>query len=276
MKKKLSQAHVLLAAVILAVFSAVPFLWLLMTSLRGGDVFGGSGLASLIPQEWTLDYYAKLLAAGEQMPLLRFLGNTVLICAAGVFLEVTLSSMAAYPLARMEFPGRNAVFAIMLSTLMLPSQANMIVNFVTIRNLGLFDTLIAVVLPGAVSVFGIFIMRQAFLVVPRDLEDAARLDGCSEWGIFRHVMLPLTRPAQGTLALFAFTAHWNSFMWPLVVLKSSDLYPISVGLSYMAQTFDSDFRMTAAGIVLATLPIIAVFMLIQKQFIRGITAGAVK
>ncbi len=276
MKKKLSQAHVLLAAVILAVFSAVPFLWLLMTSLRGGDVFGGSGLASLIPQEWTLDYYAKLLAAGEQMPLLRFLGNTVLICAAGVSLEVALSSMAAYPLARMEFPGRNAVFAIMLSTLMLPSQANMIVNFVTIRNLGLFDTLIAVVLPGAVSVFGIFIMRQAFLVVPRDLEDAARLDGCSEWGIFRHVMLPLTRPAQGTLALFAFTAHWNSFMWPLVVLKSSDLYPISVGLSYMAQTFDSDFRMTAAGIVLATLPIIAVFMLIQKQFIRGITAGAVK
>lgn len=276
MKKKLSQAHVYLAAVILAVFSAMPFLWLLMTSLRGGDVFGGSGLASLIPQEWTTVYYAKLLAAGEQMPLLRFLGNTVLICAAGVFLEVALSSMAAYPLARMDFPGRNIVFAIMLSTLMLPSQANMIVNFVTIRNLGLFDTLIAVVLPGAVSVFGIFIMRQAFLVVPRDLEDAARLDGCSEWGIFRHVMLPLTRPAQGTLALFAFTAHWNSFMWPLVVLKSSDLYPISVGLSYMAQTFDSDFRMTAAGLTLATLPIIAVFLLIQKQFIRGITAGAVK
>ena len=184
--------------------------------------------------------------------------------------------MAAYPLARMDFPGRNVVFAVMLSTLMLPSQANMIVNFVTIRNLGLFDTLIAVVLPGAVSVFGIFIMRQAFLVVPRDLEDAARLDGCSEWGIFRHVMLPLTRPAQGTLALFAFTAHWNSFMWPLVVLKSSDLYPISVGLSYMAQTFDSDFRITAAGIVLGTLPIIAVFLLIQKQFIRGITAGSVK
>ncbi len=212
----------------------------------------------------------------EQLPLLRFFWNTALICVWGVVLEVSLAALAAYPLARMEFKGKTLVFALLLSTLMLPTQANMIVNFVTIRWLGLFNTLSAVVLPAATSVFGIFLMRQAFLVVPRELEDAARIDGCGELGIFWHVMLPLSRAALGTLALFAFVSHWNSFLWPLVVLKSAELYPLSVGMAYMAETFDSDFRLVAAGSVAGMLPILILFLLVQKQFIRGITAGAVK
>lgn len=262
--------------VALALFTTVPFLWLLSTSLKSGDVFTGGGLLDLIPKQPTLEYYGKLLRMQEQLPLLRFFLNTAILCFWGVVLEVTFAALAAYPLARMEFPGKGLVFAALLSTLMLPNQANMIVNFVTIRYLGLFDTLTAVVLPTAGSVFGIFLMRQAFLVVPRELEDAARIDGCHELQIFWHVMLPLTRPALGTLALFAFVAHWNSFMWPLVVLKSAELYPLSVGMAYMAESFESEFRLVAAGSVLGMLPIILMFLLLQKQFIRGITAGAVK
>ncbi len=260
----------------LALFATVPFLWLLSTSLKSGDVFTSRGLLDLIPREPTLEYYVRLLGMSEQLPLLRFFWNTALICVWGVVLEVSLAALAAYPLARMEFKGKTLVFALLLSTLMLPTQANMIVNFVTIRWLGLFNTLSAVVLPAATSVFGIFLMRQAFLVVPRELEDAARIDGCGELGIFWHVMLPLSRAALGTLALFAFVSHWNSFLWPLVVLKSADLYPLSVGMAYMAETFDSDFRLVAAGSVAGMLPILVLFLLVQKQFIRGITAGAVK
>jgi len=260
----------------LALFATVPFLWLLSTSLKSGDVFTSRGLLDLVPREPTLEYYIRLLGMNEQLPLLRFFWNTAVICVWGVVLEVSLAALAAYPLARMEFKGKTLVFAMLLSTLMLPTQANMIVNFVTIRWLGLFDTLTAVVLPAATSVFGIFLMRQAFLVVPRELEDAARIDGCGELGIFWHVMLPLSRAALGTLALFAFVSHWNSFLWPLVVLKSAELYPLSVGMAYMAETFDSDFRLVAAGSVAGMLPILVLFLLVQKQFIRGITAGAVK
>ena len=260
----------------LALFATVPFLWLLSTSLKSGDVFTSRGLLDLIPREPTLEYYVRLLGMSEQLPLLRFFWNTAVICVWGVVLEVSLAALAAYPLARMEFKGKTLVFALLLSTLMLPTQANMIVNFVTIRWLGLFNTLSAVVLPAATSVFGIFLMRQAFLVVPRELEDAARIDGCGELGIFWHVMLPLSRAALGTLALFAFVSHWNSFLWPLVVLKSAELYPLSVGMAYMAETFDSDFRLVAAGSVAGMLPILILFLLVQKQFIRGITAGAVK
>jgi len=260
----------------LALVATVPFLWLVSTSLRSGDVFTARGLVDLVPRDWTVEYYVRLFQVTEQLPLLRFFWNTLVICLWGVLLEVGLAALAAYPLARMEFPGKALVFAALLATLMLPTQANMIVNFVTIRWLGLFDTLTAVVLPTATSVFGIFLMRQAFLVVPRDLEDAARLDGCGEFGVFWHVMLPLSRAALGTLALFAFVAHWNSFMWPLVVLKSAELYPLSVGMAYMAETFDSDFRLVAAGSVAGMLPILVLFLLVQRQFIRGITAGAVK
>jgi putative chitobiose transport system permease protein len=119
-------------------------------------------------------------------------------------------------------------------------------------------------------------MRQAFLVVPKDLEDAARMDGASEWYIFSRVMVPLTRPALGTLALFSFVSHWNSFMWPLVILQDRAKYPLSVGLAYMANAFDSNFKVVAAGSVLSMIPILLMFLAMQKQFIRGITAGAVK
>lgn len=258
----------------MTLFLTGPFLFLLSTSLEGGDLFRLESPADLLPKEPTLEAYPAVFERLPDLP--RFFLNTALICFFGVTLELIFASLAAYPLARMEFRGKNLVFALMLATLMLPAQANMIVNFVTIRFLGLFDTLVAVFLPSAVSVFGVFLMRQAFLVIPRELEDAARIDGCGDFWIFSRIMLPLAKPALGTLGLFAFVAHWNSFMWPLVILKSRELYPLPVGLNYMANAFDSEFRLVAAGSVLAMLPIILLFLALQKQFISGITAGAVK
>ncbi|MFA5504491.1 MAG: carbohydrate ABC transporter permease [Vulcanimicrobiota bacterium] len=251
-----------------------PFLFLLSTSLEGDDVFRLETLADLLPNQFDTSAYREVFV---KLPDLKyFFLNTAFLCFFGVLLELCFATLAAYPLARMNFAGKGWIMAALLATMMLPSQANIIVNFVTIRQIGLYDTLTAVLLPSAVSVFGIFLMRQAFLVVPKDLEDAARMDGAGEWYIFRHVMVPLTRPALGTLALFSFVAHWNSFMWPLVILQERSNYPLSVGLAYMANTFDSNFRLVAAGSVMAMIPILVLFLVLQKQFIKGITAGAVK
>ncbi|MGM9991591.1 MAG: carbohydrate ABC transporter permease [Candidatus Bruticola sp.] len=253
----------------------MPFWWLFITSWKADGVYG-TGLHLLWPTRWTSAYYERLFAANNQLPLLRFFINTVLYCILGVLLEVSIAALAAYPLARLTFKGKEAVMLVLAAVLALPSQANTIINFTTIRALGLYDTVLGVILPGAVSVFTVLLCRQAFLNIPRELEDAARLDGCGEWAIFYHVCLPLNMPVLSTAALFAFTANWNSFLWPLVILKSEKFYPISVGLAYLSSSFDSDFRVVAAGSFLAALPMIIFFLAIQKHFIKGITSGAIK
>ena len=202
--------------------------------------------------------------------------NTLLITGAGVGLNLLLCSLAAYPLARMRFPGRNLIFFVLLSTLMLPSHVGLIVNFVTMTRLRLIDTYAAVVLPSAVSVFGIFLLRQQYLSIPQELEDAARIDGASELGIWWRVMLPLIAPGLATLAIFEFVAFWNSFLWPLIVLKSPEKYPLAVGLLYLSGLFAHNTRLIAAGAVMMTVPIIVVFLFTQRYFMRGITLGAIR
>lgn len=256
----------------LAAFSVFPLLWLLSIAVRAtGGVFGFP--PELLPWPPTA---ANFVTVWETMPLPRFFANTVLLCGAAVALNVVLCAMAAYPLARIEFPGRKLVAALLLSTLMLPGHVGMIVNFVTLLRLGLVDTYAGVLLPGAVSVFGIFLLRQAFLTVPAELEDAARLDGASEWAIWWRVMLPVVAPALAALALFEFVAVWNSFLWPLIVLKTPEKYPLAVGLLYLSGLFAHNTRAVAAGAVLMTVPIVVVFLFTQRYFLRGLTVGAVR
>lgn len=205
-----------------------------------------------------------------------FMLNTLKICFMGVFLTLLVSSLAAYPLARYSFPGRDLLFFCILSTLLLPEEAGLIVNFMTVSRLGLGDTLMGVYLPSVATAFGIFLMRQAFLTIPGELEDAARLDGAGELGIWRYVMLPLARPALATLAIFSFVAYWNSFLWPLIILKDPGKFPVAVGLSWLAGTFSTNFRFVAAGSVLTMIPILLLFLFLQKQFLKGMTQGAIK
>ncbi len=258
--------------VALAIFTTFPLLWLASVALRRtGSVFGVPPV--LVPWPMTLANFATVW---QTMPLPQFFLNTLILCGIGVAANVLFCALAAYPLARMEFPGRRVIFALLLSTLMLPGHVGLIVNFVTLMRLRLIDTYAGVLLPGAVSVFGIFLLRQAFLTVPQELEDAARIDGASEWTIWLRVMLPVIAPALAALALFEFVAVWNSFLWPLIVLKSPDKYPLAVGLLYLSGLFAHNTRAVAAGAVLMTLPIIVVFLFTQRYFIRGLTVGAVR
>lgn len=255
----------------LAVFTAFPLLWLLSTALRtGGRVFGFPP-----PLPWPLGFN-NFIGVWETMPIPRFMLNSLLITGIGVGLNLLLCSLAAYPLARMRFPGRNLIFFTLLSTLMLPSHVGLIVNFVTMVRLHLIDTYAAVVLPSAVSVFGIFLLRQQYLSIPQELEDAARIDGASELGIWWRIMLPLIAPGLATLAIFEFVAFWNSFLWPLIVLKSPDKYPLAVGLLYLSGLFAHNTRLIAAGAVIMTAPILVVFFFTQRYFMRGITLGAIR
>jgi len=261
----------------LALLMVGPFCYLLLGSVARGNVMSFFKVNS--PTEWlnsaryTLDAYRSVWEVFRDMNLF---GNTLVICFFGVVAEIVVASLAAYPLARMQFFGKNLIFVAMLSTMMLPAQASMIVNFNTIRLLGLFDTYAAVILPSAVSVFAIFLMRQSYITIPRELEEAARIDGAGDFTIWWRIMVPLSRPALGTLTIFSFVSYWNSFMWPLVILKHQDRYPLAVGIQFIAEVFDKSFGKVAAASTLSVIPIIAVFLLMQRQFIRGITAGAVK
>jgi putative chitobiose transport system permease protein len=254
------------------VITAFPFLWLLTTSLRAsGTVFGFPPV--IIPRPVTL---ANFVGVWQTMPIGRFALNTVYITGMGILLTLATSALAGYPLARMRFPGRDVIFYAIVGSLMLPEHVGLILNFVTMMRLHLVDTYAAVYLPSIASIFGIFLLRQAYLVIPQEIEDAARIDGAGELRLWAQIMLPLVAPALATLAIVEFTAYWNSFLWPLIVLKSPDHYPLAVGLLYLSGLFAHNTRYIAAGAVLMTLPVIVVFLALQRYFLRGIVIGAVR
>jgi putative chitobiose transport system permease protein len=258
--------------VVLAVVVAFPFLWLLATSLRAsGTVFSFPPV--IVPRPPTLENFAGVW---QTMPIGRFFANTVYITGMGILLTLAVSALAGYPLARMRFPGRDLVFYAIVGTLMLPQHVGLILNFVTLMRVHLLDTYAAVYLPSAASVFGIFLLRQAYLTIPAEMEDAARIDGAGELRVWAQIMVPLVAPALATLAIVEFSAYWNSFLWPLIVLKSPERFPLAVGLLYLSGLFAHNTRYIAAGAVIMTVPMIVVFLLLQRYFMRGIVVGAVK
>jgi putative chitobiose transport system permease protein len=257
--------------ILLALMMIFPFLWLLSTSFKTNEnVYAFP--PQLIPNPISLANYRGVI---ETVPILGYFWNTVRITALGVALNVAFCALAAYPLARFRFPGRDVIFTALVSTMVIPNAAGMIVNFMTIRSLGLSNTLLGVVLPSAATVFNIFLLRQAYSTVPRELEEAARIDGAGELFIWWKIMLPLIKPTMVTVVIFDFMAHWNSFIWPVVVLKSPDDYPLAAGLLYLQGEFSANFLYLAAGTVISIIPIIAIFLALQKYFMNGI-AGALK
>ncbi len=257
----------------LAVLTVGPFLWLLVTALKGGSENIFAYPPSLWPAQPTLDNFRQVW---EAVPFGRYFFNSVLVAVVSVALNLIIASLAAFPLARMRFRGREPFFVLILATMMIPLPVIMIPLFILSQRLGLLNSYAGLILPTAVSAFGIFLMRQAFLAIPREIEEAAVIDGASPWQVFWQVMLPLTKPSLATLAIFVFVGSWGDFLWPLIVLKDPDLYTLPVGISYLAGTFSANWRLIAAGSVLSIIPIVAVFIGLQRFFIGGQTAGAVK
>jgi len=252
----------------------LPFVWMLLTSLKGplDPIF--SVPPQFIPAHPTLDNYGKVL---DTLPILSFFRNSIVVAISVTILSVFVTSLAAYPLAKMRFPGREAIFYLLLGTLIVPVQLTYIPSFILAVNVFHYDdTLLALILPNLASAFNIFLMRQAFKGVPSELLDAARIDGAGELRIFTSIVLPLIRPILVTLAIFTFLGTWNDFLWPLVVLTDDRLYTLPVALANLLGEHVQDTELMMAGAVLTVLPVIVVFLALQRSYIEGIVTGSVK
>ena len=257
--------------IVLALVSVFPFWWTFVTAISTtGNLFEYP--PTFWPQTPSFENFIEVFDA---IPLLGFYKNSVLITFWTVFWKLLLCSLAAYPLARMQFRGKNLLFGLILATMVLPSEANFLANFITINALGLTDTHTGVILPNLVNAVSIFLLKQAFEEIPQDLVDAARVDGASEWIIFWRVVLPLIMPWLATVGMLSSVEAWNDYIWPSIVLNNVDDFPLASGVMYLKGTFGSSTRVIAAGTVLTIVPILAVFLLTQRFFMRGLD-GAVK
>lgn len=260
---------VLIVAVVIAV---VPFLYVVSTSLK--DTF----TLFKYPPEWipsqpTLNNYQSLLL---DHPFLRWTLNSFIVAAAVTVIKVIIDSMAGYAFAKMSFPGKDALFLAVLLTLMIPFAATLIPLFIIVRDFGLTNTYPGLILPALASPIGIFMMRQFIETLPNDLENAARLDGCSEFQIYRRVILPLVRPGLVVLGVFTFMTQWTSYLWPLVIATREDMLTLTVGVQSLRALFTVNWGILSAGAVLSMLPLFLVFLFLQRYFIAGSIAGALK
>jgi multiple sugar transport system permease protein len=224
--------------------------------------------------DWSvLRNYADAIRYGK---VTRFLANSFVYATVITAVQLFLNILAAYAFARMQFVGRRVLFTLLLSTMMIPPAVLLIPTFLIIRELGLVDTFGGVILPSFASAFGIFLLRQAFLNIPTELEDAARIDGCGSWRILWHVIIPLSTPALITLGLFTFMGAWNMFEWPLVVLSNQDYYPLTVGLSFFQSETGADWPRIFAASVMGATPLIVLFLIAQRYLIEGISFSGIK
>jgi len=263
----------------LAVISIGPFFWLLSTALKSPEEDIFSYPPSFIPHHATLQNF---VGVWNQVPFGSYIWNSTIVSIFTILLNLILSALAAYPLARMNFKGKNFIFYAILATIMVPFQVIMIPVYLIVLRLNLVDSVsdiagfAGLILPFAVNAFGIFLMRQAFLTIPKELEEAAVIDGCDAFNIWWRIFLPLTKPALATLAIFTFVGAWSEFLWPSIVLTRQEMYTLPVGLTHLQGVFSSNWRFIAAGAIISTIPILALFLAMQKYFISGTTQGAVK
>jgi putative chitobiose transport system permease protein len=251
----------------------LPFLWLLTTSLKGTQDAVFSLPPQFLPRFPTLGNFAKVW---NQIAVWRFFLNSLFVAALTVTLNVTVSALAAYPLAKMHFWGRDAIFYLLLATLIVPAELTYIPSYIlAVQVFKYYDTLLALIFPNIFSAFNIFLLRQAFKSVPNDLIDAARIDGANELRIWWGVLLPTVRPALATAAVFTAVSSWNALLWPSLMLRSRDLYTLPVGLTTLRGMFTADFRLISAGAIMVIIPVLIAFVFAQRYFVDGLS-GAVK
>jgi putative chitobiose transport system permease protein len=257
----------------IAIIMLLPLLWLMSTSLKAPSENIFQFPPQLLPEHPTLQNFVRVW---QSQPFGRYFANSLLVSALTVGLNLIFCSLAAYPLARLNFVGKDWIFTAVISTIMIPFQIVMIPLYILTVQLGLKNTYLGVIFPAIASAFGIFLLRQAFLTVPKDLEEAARMDGCSELEIWWHVMLPSVRPALVTLTIFVFIGAWSDFLWPLLVLDDPNFYTLPLGVSKLAGTFSLDWRLIAAGSVISILPILLFFLVMQRYIVPSEVGSGVK
>lgn len=232
-----------------------------------------SGGTHLWPERFTLDNFRALF---DQFPVVQWFTNSVLVASITTAFSVTVNLLAGYAFAKLRFPGRNLLFLLILSTLMIPAQAIMIPQFQTVSRLGLVGTFWAVIIPSAATAFGIFLARQFFLSIPDELIDAAKVDGAGPVRIFLRIVLPLCKPLIAVMVLLAFMGQWNDFLWPLITLRDAQLYTLPVSLRFLQGQYDANYGGLMAMALLTCLPLVVMFLLLQRYFVQGLARTGIK
>jgi len=269
-KYELVSLYALLAVCLAA--TLLPFVWMLSTSFKdASEIFTKSPV--FIPKSPSLQNYRELFVRVDF--LMHFL-NSVIVAAGVTFLSLLVNALAAFAFAKLNFAGREKLFALLLLTMMVPGQVTMMPVFIILKSLGLLNSYLGLIIPGCASIFAIFMLRQFMRDIPDELIDAARIDGCGDFRVFFNIVLPLCKPALVTLLIFNFMGAWNEFLWPLIVMIKEERYTLPVALANLNGQFGTDWGILMAGSVVVVAPVIIVFLIAQKHYIEGITAGAVK
>ena len=273
--KKLNINHLIVHLILLAGVAVVvfPFLWMILTS------FKTSGEAmkippTIFPEKFVTTAYHTIVSSA--IPFGTVYMNTIISTVVTTIVQIAFCSMAGYAFGRIDFPFKNAIFVLILSVLMVPGQIFLIPQYQIIQKMGLLDTIPALFMPNLFSAFGTFLLRQFFMSLPKELEEAAIVDGCGRFRIFGQIMLPLVKPGIVALAIFTIKFAWNDFMWPLIVNTSMEKMTLGPALSTLKGQYTTEYPMQMAGAVLAVVPLIVIFFLFQKQFIEGVAQSGIK
>ena len=279
LKKIIDKISIHSILIFVSLLSIFPFIWLISTSLKGVNENIFAYPPTIIPSDFTWDNY---VGVWKRVNFMGYFINSMIVAGFTVLLNLILSALAAYPLARMEFKGKKVVFFSILSTIMIPFQSIMLPVYLITIKLNLIDSVnnfmgyLGLILPFAVNAFGIFLMRQAFMKIPKELEEAAIIDGCNVFEMFIKVCLPMVKSSLAVLAIFTFIGSWGEFLWPSIVLTNKSLYTLPVGVNDLQGMFSANWRYIAAGSIISIIPIIIFFIVMQKYFVSGQNEGAVK
>lgn len=269
---KISNLVLLFIMCIIVLFMMIPFFWSLSTSLKTtGEVF--TYPPKWIPESIRWENYSQVW---EVIPFSRYLLNSTVVSVVITILTLFTASLAAYAFARLNFRGRDLVFILYLGTMMIPNQVTMIPNFILIRLLGWTDTYTGLILPNVFAALGVFLLRQFFMTIPKEYEDAAKIDGASRFYIYLHVILPLSIPALVTLAVLTFVFQWNNLMWPLIIVSKDAMKTLTLGLASFQGMYSTNWSLLMAAAMMGIIPSIAIFVLGQKYLIKGITLSGIK
>jgi putative chitobiose transport system permease protein len=258
---------------IIAVLMLFPLVWLVSTAFKSPSENIFQFPPQFIPRQPTFQNFIKVW---QTNPFGRYLFNSSFVALLTVSLNLLFCSLAAYPLARLNFKGRDGIFTAIIATIMIPFQIVMIPLYILTVQLELRNSYLGIIFPSIASAFGIFLLRQAFQSVPKELEEAARIDGCSELGIWWNVMIPAVKPALITLAIFVFIGSWSDFLWPLLVLDQPEFYTMPLGVATLAGTFSLDWRLIAAGSVISIAPVLLLFLILQRYIVPTDAGSGVK
>ncbi len=261
--------------IILTIVFVAPLVWMLSTSLKP-NFMTTQFPPQWIPSEFTLEGFSRILAPGTEYPVFRWFLNSMAAATAHAALVLVTASSAAYALARMEFRGRNILFAIIIVTLFIPGFVFVIPQYLIVDTFGWLDTLWAVIVPGAAGAFGVFFLRQFFLSLPGELEEAALIDGANRFQIFTRIVLPLSKAPLATLALLSFLTNWNDFLWPVYVLFSPESKTLPPGLSVLQDAYNTNYTLIMAGGVVASVPVLIIFFVAQRYIIEGVSRSGLK